>query len=104
MIQEIMKYLYILGMLVVSNILLGMYYNINVKKFKFDIIKLLNGLVKAFIIVFTFCSLYYAFYEMPQLTEAVGCDPQFVMISAIVIYATKVLKDLSVILGVVKGE
>lgn len=104
MIQEILNYLIILGLLILANILLGTFYNVNIKKFKFDFVKMLNGIIKAFIVVFSFCVLYYAFYQLPELTEAIGCDPYFVMIGAIVIYANKVLQDLSTILGVIRDK
>lgn len=100
MVQEIMNYLMILGLLVLANIMLGMFYNINVKKFKFNIVKLLNGIVKSVIVVFSFCVLYYAFYQLPELTQSIGFDPQFIMFGAIVVYATKVISDLANILGV----
>lgn len=99
MFQEIFKYLFILGALILSNILLGIFYNVNIKKFKFNFVKLVNGIIKSFIVVFAFCTLYYSFYQLPQLTEAVGFDPQLIMFSAIIVYVSKVGKDLSKILG-----
>lgn len=104
MVQEVTKYLFILGMLVFSNILLGVFYNVNIKKFKFDVVKLINGIIKSGIVIFAFCTLYYVFYQLPELTDAVGFDAQVIMYGAIIIYTSKVGKDLSKILGIEKEE
>lgn len=96
------NYLLILGMLCVSNILLGMFYNINIQDFNFDKIKLLNGIVKILIIMFSTYSLYYAFICLPQLSEALGVDPCVIMVTAIVAYTSKVVIKLSKIFGISK--
>lgn len=98
--ENIINYLTILGLLSASNILIGLYYNVNIKDFDFDVVKFFNGVIKAVIIIFSFVSLYYTFYQIPELTEAVGFNPQVIMTSAIVLYVTKVGLGLGNILGI----
>ena len=52
--QEAIQLLGLLGLAVISNILGGMYVNVNIKDFKFDWKKLINGIAKALMIAFMF--------------------------------------------------
>lgn len=97
---EILNYLPLLGIAVVCNILCGIYYNINVKEIKFDWVKLLNGIIKAIIVIVVFIGTAYIFDQMKELTEALGVTPKFIMVSAITLYVGKVLVSLGKILGV----
>ena len=97
---EILNYLPLLGIAVVCNILCGIYYNINVKEIKFNWLKLLNGIMKAIIVIVVFIGMAYIFDQMKELAEALGVTPKFIMVSAITLYTSKVLISLGKILGV----
>ena len=97
---EILNYLPLLGIAVVCNILCGIYYNINVKEIKFNWLKLLNGIIKAIIVIVVFIGMAYIFDQMKELAEALGVTPKFIMVSAITLYTSKVLISLGKILGV----
>ena len=97
---EILNYLPLLGIAVVCNILCGIYYNINVKEIKFNWLKLLNGVIKAIIVIVVFIGMAYIFDQMKELAEALGVTPKFIMVSAITLYTSKVLISLGKILGV----
>ncbi len=96
--NELINLLLTLAIACVSNILLGTYYNINVKHFKFDFMKFLNGIVKAFIIGFGFFALYYIMLQLPSLSEELGLDPVIMLYGAIGIYATNVARQLLAII------
>ena len=97
---EILNYLPLLGIAVICNILCGIYYNINVKEIKFNWLKLLNGIIKAIIVIVVFIGMAYIFDQMKELAEALGVTPKFIMVSAITLYTSKVLISLGKILGV----
>ena len=98
--MEIFKALGILAIVVMCNILCGIYYNVNVKNIKFDWIKLLNGVIKALIVGIIAVGMSYVFGQMPELTEAIGITPMMIMNSAIILYVGKTLVGLGKILGV----
>lgn len=98
--MEIFNALGILAIVVMCNILCGIYYNVNVKNMKFDLTKLLNGIVKAVIVGIIAVSMSFVFTEMPELTEAIGITPMMIMNSAIILYGGKALIGLGKILGV----
>ena len=98
--NEILTYLPLLGIAVVCNILLGLYYSINVKSIKFDWIILVNGIIKAIIVSSVFFGLAYIFDNLKELAEAIGVTPKFILISAITLYTSKAIIGLSKILGV----
>ena len=100
--QEILFNLQILAVAMACNILVGVYYKVNVKEIKFEWVKLLNGIIKALIIAITFVGMAYIFDCLPQLADEIGIEPKFVLLSGIVIYVTKTLTTLSKILGVSK--
>ena len=105
--QEMLNYLLVLGITVFCNILCGVYYNVNIKQIKFDWYKLGNGIIKALIVVAVFIGLAFVFEKMPELADAIGVTPKFVMISAITLYTGKTILGLANILGVkidIKGE
>ena len=97
---EILNYLPLLGIAVVCNVLCGIYYNINVKEIKFNWLKLLNGIMKAIIVIVVFIGMAYIFDQMKELAEALGVTPKFIIISAITLYVGKALVALGKILGV----
>ncbi|MCI8669959.1 MAG: hypothetical protein HFI34_10665 [Lachnospiraceae bacterium] len=94
---NILTLLPVLACAIGMNIVLGMYYNIGVKKFSFNIQILLTGILKALIIAGTFMGLAYCFYYIDFRTF--GVTPQFILNSAITLYVGKVLVSLGKILG-----
>ena len=98
--MEIFKALGILSIVVLCNILCGIYYNVNIKNMKFDWTKLLNGIIKAVIVGVIAVGMSFVFTEMPELTEAIGITPMVIMNSAIILYGGKALVGLGKILGV----
>lgn len=97
---EILTYLPLLGIAMICNILVGLFYSINIKNIKFDWIILVNGIIKAIIIASVFIGLSYIFDSLKELAEAIGVTPKFVLISAITLYTSKAIVGLSKILGV----
>ena len=102
--QEAVQLLGLLGLAVISNILGGMYINVNIKDFKFDWQKLVNGIIKAIIISFMFLSLAYIIEQIPDLESVLGVQPKTMIISAIGIYVAKTGQHLIDIFGLKKDE
>ena len=102
--QEAIQLLGLLGLAVISNILGGMYVNVNIKDFKFDWQKLVNGIIKAIIISFMFLSLAYIIEQIPDLESVLGVQPKAMIISAIGIYVAKTGQHLIDIFGLKKDE
>ena len=102
--QEAIQLLGLLGLAVISNILGGMYVNVNIKEFKFDWQKLVNGINKAIIISFMFLSLAYIIEQIPDLESVLGVQPKAMIISAISIYVAKTGQHLIDIFGIKKDE
>ena len=102
--QEAVQLLGLLGLAVISNILGGMYVNVNIKDFKFDWQKLVNGIIKAIIISFMFLSLAYIIEQIPDLESVLGVQPKTMIISAIGIYVAKTGQHLINIFGLKKDE
>lgn len=102
--QEAVQLLGLLGLAVISNILGGMYVNVNIKDFKFDWQKLVNGIIKAIIISFMFLSLAYIIEQIPDLESVLGVQPKTMIISAIGIYVAKTGQHLIDIFGLKKDE
>lgn len=94
---DILTLLPVLACAIGMNVALGMYYNIGIKKFSFNIHILLTGILKAFIIAGTFMGLAYCFYYIDFRTF--GVTPKFLLNSAITLYVGKVLVSLGKILG-----
>lgn len=95
---EILTYLPILAVLIISNILLGTFYNVSVKEIQFDKTALLDGVKKAVSITVAFIALALTFDKVP-----IGGDlltPDNIMITSIITYTAKVTANLTKILGV----
>lgn len=85
------------------NIILGMYYNINLKKCNFCKTRFFTGIIKAFIIIVSFIGIAYCF-DVTDLSQ-LGASPDLVMNAAVLLYVSKSLQNLINILGVEKlGE
>lgn len=95
---EILNLLPHLLSLMVVNILLGTYYNIGKQKINFDFKKLINGITKAIIIATSFLVLADCF-EHTDLS-ILGVTPNFVMTTALCLYAGKSLVSLGRIFGI----
>ena len=100
--NEVLTYLPVLAIVMVSNIALGMYNKIGVEKIEFNKTVLLSGVVKAAIIALSFVGLAYSFTVVDL--SSVGIEPNTVMFAAIVLYSGKALKNLASILGVDMGK
>ena len=102
--QEAIQLLGLLGLAVISNILGGMYINVNIKDFKFEWQKLVNGIIKAIIISFMFLSLAYIIEQIPDLESVLGVQPKAMIVSATGIYVAKTGQHLIDIFGLKKDE
>lgn len=80
------------------NVLLGLYNNIGVEGYKFNIRKLINGLIKAVIVIVAFIGVAYCF-DITDL-NSLGLTPDMIVNAAIVLYIGKSLQNLTKILGV----
>lgn len=102
--QEAIQLLGLLGLAVISNILGGLYVNVNIKDFKFEWQKLVNGIIKAVMVMFMFLSLAYILEQVPSLVDTLGMQPKTMIISAIGIYVAKTGQHLINIFGLKKDE
>ena len=105
--SEMLIHLGLLAVAIICNILCGIYYNINIKEANFDWYKLVNGVLKAIVISAVAIGVAFVFENKPELSEAVGVTPNFVINSAIILYVSKALVGLGKILGIkvdIKGE
>lgn len=105
--SEMLIQLGLLAVAIICNILCGIYYNINIKEANFDWYKLVNGVLKAIVISAVAIGMAFVFENKPELSEAVGVTPNFVINSAIILYVSKVLVGLGKILGIkvdIKGD
>ena len=80
------------------NVLLGLYNNIGVERYKFDVRKLINGLIKAVIVIIAFIGIAYCF-DITDL-NSLGLTPDMIVNTAIILYVGKSLQNLTKILGV----
>ena len=104
---EMLIQLGLLAIAIICNILCGIYYNINIKDANFDWYKLVNGVLKAIVISAVAIGMAFVFENKPELSEAVGVTPNFVINSAIILYVSKALVGLGKILGIqvdIKGD
>ena len=90
-----------LGILIAINIACSTYYNIKVQDVKFDINKLLEGVYKSAIIVFSFVGLTYVFDKVPYIAESIGqvigiegLSSMIIMNGALVLYGGYAVKSL----------
>lgn len=105
--SEMLIQLGLLAVVIICNILCGIYYNINIKEANFDWYKLVNGVLKAIVISAVAIGMAFVFENKPELSEAVGVTPNFVINSAIILYVSKALVGLGKILGIkvdIKGD
>lgn len=102
--KETVDLLILLGLAVIGNILGGVYVNINLNKIKFDWKKLVTGLIKAVCVSSMFLILALIVERMPNVTESIGIEPKTLIVSAIIIYATKIAGHLMKIFGIKKEE
>lgn len=104
---EMLIQLGLLAVAIICNILCGIYYNINIKDANFDWYKLVNGVLKAIVISAVAIGMAFVFENKPELSDAVGITPNFVINSAIILYVSKALVGLGKILGIkvdIKGD
>lgn len=87
--KELLTMIGCLYLLVLVNILLGMVYKINLKKFKFDKYKLLGGVVKGLAIGFAFVSLNIVWMQFPSMQESFGVAPTAILSLGIAYYFGK---------------
>ena len=80
------------------NVLLGLYNNIGVERYKFDVRKLINGLIKAVIVIIAFIGIAYCF-DVTDL-NSLGLTPDMIVNTAIILYISKSLQNLTKILGI----
>lgn len=96
--EEIIGLLPVLLVAVVMNIAAGTYFSIGKENSRFDIKRLISGIIKALIVGGMFIGTAYCF-EATDLSS-VGITPIFVMLSAISLYVGKAVVSLGKILGV----
>lgn len=102
MLDTIIKYMPVLGVLIAVNIALGLYNNIENICETFDWRKLVKGIVKALCISGAFIGLAYSF-DVTGASIDLGVfdiDPEAIMVSSIILYLGKGLQNLASILGV----
>lgn len=87
-----------LAIAIAINVLLGLYNNVSIDKCNFDWKILVNGIIKAAIIAFSFMGIAYAFDSTDLST--IGITPDLIMNSAIILYMTKAVQNLIKILGI----
>lgn len=96
--EEVLKLLPALGILVITNIALGMWNKIGKEKFNFSLSILLQGITRAVIIVGSAIGLSYV-ASIVDITAS-GPLPDFILNGAIAIYATKAVHNFASCLGV----
>lgn len=92
--EELLRMIGALYICVVINIVLGMVYTINLKKVKFDLYKLLNGVVKGLAIGFAFIGLNYVWMQFPSMQESFGVAPTTIISVGIAYYFGKCVLQL----------
>jgi len=96
--KEILTYLPVLAIAMAMNILVGTYYQIGLKKVKFNKTIFWSGLLKAGVIGLIFIGLSYCF-DCVDLSS-IGMTPVMIIHSAILLYTGKVVIALCKVLGV----
>ena len=108
MINEILTLLPYLFLAISMNIILGVYYNVESIKEKFNKKKLIKGVVKSFIISYGFISSGIIYDKLFEVVELGGIEiqPDLLIKSAIILYLAKGLTNLKDILkvGEIYGE
>lgn len=98
MLEAVLGQLVALIIAAISNILIGVYNNINIENCNFSWQKLLTGVIKAAIIIVAFIGIAYCF-DVTDLS-AIGATPDLIMNAAIVLYVGKTLQNLAKTLGI----
>ena len=98
MLSTVMASMVALVIAAIVNILMGVYNNVNVENCKFDFHKLLNGIIKAIVIIVSFVGIAYCF-DVTDLSS-IGVTPDLVVNAAIVLYIGKALQNIIKILGI----
>lgn len=96
--KEILNLLPVLAVAIIMNIAAGLYYNIGTKNLSFCRKTFVAGILKAVIVAGMFLGAAYCF-EATDLSS-LGVTPDFLMTSAIVLYAGKAVTSLGKILGI----
>lgn len=98
MFDFVFQFIPTLSVAMATNILLGLYYNVGIKKSKFNLKTLLVGIIKILIIGISFISLGFCF-DQTNLSS-IGITPETIMNAAIILYVSKCCIKLSKILGI----
>lgn len=100
--EEVRELLILLAIAVVDNVLGGVYVSLSMDNFKFDMRRLIKGLVKAACVCAMLYGLSYIVYKMPALKDTIGLEPKALIVSGIGVYSVKVVGQLTKILGLKK--
>lgn len=100
--EEVVKLLGLLAISVIANMAGGIYVNVGIKNYKWDWKTFVHGIVKAICIGIMFLALAYVLEQIPSLSETIGVEPKAMIVSAIAIYAGKVVNHLTSIFGLEK--
>lgn len=98
MLSAVMSSMIALIIAAIVNILMGIYNNVSVENCKFDFRKLLNGIIKAIIIIVSFIGIAYCF-DVTDLSS-IGVTPDLVVNAAIVLYVGKAMQNIMKVIGV----
>ena len=98
MLSAVMSSMIALIIAAIVNILMGIYNNVSVENCKFDFHKLLNGIIKAIIIIVSFIGIAYCF-DVTDLSS-IGVTPDLVVNAAIVLYVGKAMQNIMKVIGV----
>ena len=102
--EEMLKLLIVLGILVLCNVAGGIFTNISNKSVKFEWKKLVGGIIKSLCVAFMCIGLSFALYTVPELSDVIGMQPKSMVIIAIGTYATKVVGQVAAIFGIKKED
>jgi len=97
--KELLTMIGCLYLCVIVNIALGMVHKINVRKMKFDIYKLLDGVVYGIVIGFACISLNFVWMQFPSMQESFGVAPTAILSLGIAFYFGKCILKLKDILS-----
>lgn len=102
--EEVVKLLGLLAITVIANMSGGIYVNVGLKNYKWDWKTLVQGMIKAVCVGVMFLTLAYVLEQIPSLADTIGVEPKAMIVSAIAIYAGKVVGHLTSIFGLEKKE
>lgn len=98
MLDLVFKFIPTLAVAMVTNTILGIYYNVGIKNSRFNWKILLTGIIKALIIAISFMGLGFCFDQINL--SSIGITPETIMNAAIILYVSKSCIKLSKILGI----